>query len=235
MNPNENNKFIPNNSSSNTQTFNTVNNIPNNQMGGMPNNQPIMPNSNPTNPSMGSVPNKPKNNQIFIIIGVIVAVIICLFLGFKLLGGSSTTGGKKTSNMNEKLLVKNEYNNFSIEVENIEENYKKNSSDDESYVRMKVKINNNSNDELSLNYYLSLVDDNDKEVSFIDDFSIVLSDIDDNLELSIPAKQTKEGYIYFNQPETSFSKLRITVIKSMEVDSDGVIKGENDYYYVKLK
>lgn len=229
-----------NNSFNNQMMVNTPNNNNfNNQMGGMPNNQPVMPNSNPTNQSPNPAPNKGKNNKLLIIIGVIVVVIICLFLGFRLLGGSSGVGGSSsgsqgTVNMNDNLKVKNDLNDFSLKIENIEENYTKG---DSSYVftRIKIKIINNSSNNINLWSALSLVDETDKEVSYINIVDLPFTDIDDDLELNILGNETKEGYLYFDQPETAFSKLKVRVNKSVNLTDDGVLHSENEDYYIKLK
>lgn len=133
-----------------------------------------------------------------------------------------------TVNMNETMNVKLLNENFDIIVKEVKENQKMVSPIDQEttiYVKVKVQITNNNSNELTWLPYFALVDSNDKVLEYPDTFAEIY-ETNDSLELSIPAKSTKEGYLYFPIDNSNFTKFKIT---------DFVTSSNSNAYYINLK
>lgn len=133
-----------------------------------------------------------------------------------------------TVKMNETMNVKLPNENFDIIVKEVKENQKMVSPIDQEttiYVKVKVQITNNNSNELTWLPYFALVDSNDKVLEYPDTFAEIY-ETNDSLELSIPAKSTKEGYLYFPIDNSNFTKFKIT---------DFVTSSNSNAYYINLK
>lgn len=190
--------------------------------------------------------NKNNKNKI---IGIVVAVVVVLVVGIMLFSGgnSSSSGNGYTVDYGETLKV-NElegYYNFEMEVLSVEKNY----LIDEVFhsgecLAMKVKIKNNSDEDLSISPIMmkfNLLDSSNNEISSL---NISMSSTMTNALEEIPSGQEAMGYFYFfdvnedgitsNIKNNNIAKLEVEVMKHIE-NKDGVISGDYEQYYVNLK
>lgn len=208
--------------------------------------QPV--NSQPTN--QFNMPNKVKDEpkKKIKIIGIVALVLILLF-GFKMLSGgnSSSHSGGYTAEYGETLKANeiNGYFNFEVEMLSVEKNYRVNSFyySGECYA-LKVRIKNNSTKDLEISpfIYFKLLDSSDKVVATLSEGENAT--IDGGIKTKIDSGKTISGYLYFystdnsgnstNIDDSNISKLQISVPKKMSSSGSTLTTDYNDYY-IKLK
>jgi flagellar basal body-associated protein FliL len=229
-----------NNSNPNLNWNNQNNLNPNNQNNGFNNNY-----ANNNNTQSNS-----KNKKIvpFIIIALVVLVGI---FGITKLFGSSSSGKGYTVSIGEELKIEqlDGIFDFSIEVlSQVEQKHivKEGILGDDKYDAYAIKVNvkNNGDSELYLNDWrlaYQLVDSTDNEVQMLNAYDAF--DFDGAIQTTIASGSSATGYLYFfdsladeNTPAIDInkvSKLEIGVLKTS--NDDGVITGNYESYFVKLK
>lgn len=208
--------------------------------------QPV--NQQPTN--QFNMPNKAndESKKKIKIIGIVAVVLILLF-GFKMLtgGNSSSHSGGYTVEYGETLKANeiNGYFDFEVEVLSVEKNYRVNSFyySGECYA-LKVSIKNNSTKDLEISpfIYFKLLDSSENVVATLSEGENAT--IDGGIKTKVDSGKTISGYLYFydtddsgnstNIDDSNISKLQISVPKKMSSSGSTLTTDYNDYY-IKLK
>lgn len=211
------------------------------------NNNPYQQSAAQSNVPYTNINNKPKQNKMKFI-GIIAIVIVVLLAVIILFGGSTPSNSNGyTVDYGETLKV-NElegFYDFEMEVLSVEKDY----LIDEVFhsgecLALKVKIKNNSSEDLSISPMMmsfNLLDSSNNEISSLN--ISMSSTMTDALE-EIPSGQEGIGYFYFfdvnedgktsNIKNNNIAKLEVEVMKHIE-NKDGIVSGDYEQYYIKLE
>lgn len=154
----------------------------------------------------------------------IIIFVIIVFVIFTLLTYQKSSENGYFANKGETLNVIEKRNNilFDMSVENVENNYTftvKEGLFESSYgpyTRLKLKIKNNSKQELDISKIrFNILDANDKNMGIMYSTPagiIGASQANEVTRSKVPSNETIEGYIYFGNVNSQISKLKVEVI-----------------------